>query len=335
MNVLLFLIAEPLILAARRARRRRPVHDVGGPVPAAAAGDLLHRPLPRCPDAAGRHPGRVRRPGAAAPGRHQRHVLARAGGARAVVRRLRRRGLPRRHRLDPSLAGGQRRRPRALARSGDALRRPPAGHPPRRTAAAQRLRLAAEGHRAAVVDLRLRGAVRARRTTRPTTSTTRPIVVVAVLFVGADHPAGAVHRLDRPADDASRDGRERDERDRRAPHREPAQDLRRQGRAPRHRPGRGAARRDLPDRVVRLRQVHAAALPRPARGHRRRRDLLRGSRHLRPAGRRARRTPPDGHRLPGLQPVPAPVRARQRDPRAAQGARRRPGGAPRPGRSSC
>ena len=53
--------------------------------------------------------------------------------------------------------------------------------------------------------------------------------------------------------------------------REPAQGLRRQGGAPRHRPGGRAARRDLPDRVVGLGQVDPAALPRPARGHRRRR----------------------------------------------------------------
>ena len=158
---------------ARRAGRRRALDDVGGPVPAPAAGGVLHRPPPRRPDAAGGHPGRLRHPGAAAPGHHQRHVLARAGGAGAVVRRLRRRGLPGRHRLDPPLADGQRRRARPLARAGDALRRPPAGHPSRGAAAAQRLHLAPEGHRAAVVDLRLRGAVRGEGLRRPTTSTTR------------------------------------------------------------------------------------------------------------------------------------------------------------------
>ena len=48
-----------------------------------------------------------------------------------------------------------------------------------------------------------------------------------------------------------------------------------------------AARRGLPDRLVGLREVDAAALPQPARGHRRRRDRVRGPGDLRPAGRPA------------------------------------------------
>ena len=48
---------------------------------------------------------------------------------------------------------------------------------------------------------------------------------------------------------------------------------------------------------------------------------LRRRGHHRPPGRRGRRPAPDRHRLPGVQPVPAPARARQRHARAAQGAR--------------
>ena len=105
---------------------------------------------------------------------------------------------------------------------------------------------------------------------------------------------------------------------------EPPQVVRRQGRPRRRLADRAAARRDLPDRVVGLGQVHAAALPEPARDRRRRRDPLRGPRDLRPAGRRPRGAGPDRPGLPGVQPVPAPDRPRQLHARAAEGARRTP-----------
>ena len=158
---------------ARRARGGGEVDHVGGAVPAAAAGGLLHRPVPGRADAARGGAGGHRHSRPEPPGRHHRPVLARAAGARAVVRRLRRGGLPRRHRLDPPLAGGECRRARPLARTGDALRRAAAGDPARGAPTAQRLHLAAEGHRPAVGDLRLRGVVHGAPTTRRTTSTTR------------------------------------------------------------------------------------------------------------------------------------------------------------------
>ena len=78
------------------------------------------------------------------------------------------------------------------------------------------------------------------------------------------------------------------------------------------------------------RQVHAAALPEPAGGHRRRRDRFEGQEISDPRVDRARGPQADRDGLPGLQPVPAPDRARQLHARAAPGARRaaRRGGGP-------
>ena len=90
-------------------------------------------------------------------------------------------------------------------------------------------------------------------------------------------------------------------------------------------PDRLGARRDLPDRVVRLRQVDPAALPQPAGGHRRRRDRVRGPGDLRPTGRPARGAQPDGDGLPVLQPLPPPDRPRQLHPGAPPRARRTEG----------
>ncbi len=187
-NVLLFLIAEPLILVLGALVAVVRSHDVGGPVPAAAAGGVLHRPPPRRPDAARGDPGRLRHPGAAAPGRHQRHVLARAGGAGAVVRRVRRRGLPGRHRLDPPVAGRQRRRPRASRTdrrcATSSSRRPPVAWCRRCSTTSSRSR---RTPRCCPRSSSSRRCSR-RRTTRAYNFNYTPIVVVAVLFVALTIP---------------------------------------------------------------------------------------------------------------------------------------------------
>ena len=116
------------------------------------------------------------------------------------------------------------------------------------------------------------------------------------------------------------------------------------GGAARHRPRRGRARGRVPDRGLGLGQVDAAALHQPARAHRRRADRGRGRGDHR-RGRRRRPDPAaDRHRVPGVQPVPAHARARQRHARPAQGAqaaarrgrgaRRRAARAVRPGRQA-
>ena len=99
-------------------------------------------------------------------------VLVR-GRADRLLQRVRRRGLPRRHRLDPPLAGAERGRARAQPRPVDAVRRGAAGGAPRRTAAAQRLRLAAEGHRAGRPPPASSTRCSRRGTTATSTSTTR------------------------------------------------------------------------------------------------------------------------------------------------------------------
>ena len=211
-------------------------------------------------------------------------------------------------------------------RPDDALRRRPAGGAPRRTAAAQRLRLAAEGHRAgrrrsAVFDA-LFAAQRLRQLQlqlHAATSWSPCFFIVLTVplarltdWLGAPRDASGSWQGGRDDARCSR-----------------STDLRK---------SYGdrvvlddvdltvaAARRGLPDRLVGLGQVDAAALPQPARGHRRRRDRLRRPRDLRPARRPARGAQPDRDGLPGLQPLPAPDRARQLHPRAAPGARRTDG----------
>ena len=71
----------------------------------------------------------------------------------------------------------------------------------------------------------------------------------------------------------------------------------------------------------RIGQVDAAALPEPARAHRRRPDLARRRRHQRSAGQGRRGARAVRRGVPALQPVPAPHRARQRDAGAPAGAR--------------
>ena len=160
------------------------------------------------------------------------------------------------------------------------LRRRPPGGAPRRPAAAQRLRLAAEGHRAG-----LGGRASSKRCSRPGLRQLplqrHPLVVAARFFIVCTVP------LARLCDRLQRRGMERE-------------------RAGRH-DGRcwrsATCARRYGDRVVLadvdltvqphdvicligssgLGQVHAAALHRPARGRRRRRDQLRRPGDLRPA----------------------------------------------------
>ena len=68
-------------------------------------------------------------------------------------------------------------------------------------------------------------------------------------------------------------------------------------------------------------QVDAAALRQPARADPGRPDLGRRRRDHCPQRRRQRAAAADRDRLPVVQPLPAHDRARERDPRAAQGAR--------------
>ena len=174
-NVKLFLIGEVLILVLGAAGRRGPAVDGTGAAAAADRRGGLHRPLPRHPhDPAGLHAGASACRPCGLQGVTNVPVLLGAGGAGAVLRRLRRRGDPRRHRVDPPLPDRQRRRARAVPRPGDALRRRAAGHPPRGPAAAQRLRLPAEGHRPGRRGRASSTRCSRRRTTPTTTSTSRP-----------------------------------------------------------------------------------------------------------------------------------------------------------------
>ena len=93
---------------------------------------------------------------------------------------------------------------------------------------------------------------------------------------------------------------------------------------------RGAPGR-LPHRRLRLGQVDPPALCQPARaGRRGSRDHPRRGDHR--TGRGREPDPPrDRNRLPGLQPLPAHERARQRHARPAQGARHCPAGGRDPG----
>ena len=263
-------------------------------------------------------------PGAEPPGRDQLPVLLGVGRPGALLRRLRRRGDPGRHRVDPPLPDRQRGRARALAGS-----RRCATSSCRRASAASIPPLlndfiSLQKDTALVGAAGLFDALFAAQDYANYHFNFTPYVVVAVLLHRAHDPAGPVHRP-APAPRAwSGRGRAPDERRAARGHRRP-QVVRRQGRAARHRPHRATARRGLPDRLVRLGQVDPAALPQPARGHRRRRDPVRRPRDLRPAGRPARGAQPDGDGLPGLQPVPPPDRARQLHAGAAARARRTQG----------
>ena len=160
----------------------------------AAGRGRLHRRLPRHPDDPAGGPPRVRHAGVAAAGHPQQRAVLVRRGAGPVLRRLRRRGVPRRHRLDPPIAGLQCLGARAQPRPDHAVRRGAAGRTPRRPAAAQRLRLAPEGHRAG----RRGGGVR-RRVRGPRLRQLQLQLHAAGrgrrLLRGDDGPAGQVLRL--------------------------------------------------------------------------------------------------------------------------------------------
>ena len=81
-----------------------------------------------------------------------------------------------------------------------------------------------------------------------------------------------------------------------------------------------SARGGLPDRRVRLGQVHAAALPQPAGADRRGPDQPVGPGRHRAGGGREPGAPVDRDRVPVLQPVPAHDRAAQHHAGAGHGA---------------
>ena len=97
------------------------------------------------------------------------------------------------------------------------------------------------------------------------------------------------------------------------------EDLRAQRGPERDRPAGGAAGTRLPHRPVGLGKKHPSALLQPPGGADRRHHSRR--RHRPPVAlhRHQRDAAAGRHGLPGLQPLPAPDGARQRDPRAAQG----------------
>ena len=160
---------------AGRRPRRRPGADQPRPgaLPGAAAGDRLRRPLPRDPDDPARLPDRLRRPGAAADRAADRPGRARRHRPRALLQRLRRRGLPGRDRLGPPRPARRGARGRPHRGPGDAPRDPAAGGAPGRAAAAQRLRRPAEGRRPGLDPRPPGGLPRSPRSSRARTSTTR------------------------------------------------------------------------------------------------------------------------------------------------------------------
>ncbi|VII97340.1 ABC transporter, ATP-binding protein (cluster 3, basic aa/glutamine/opines), partial [Arthrobacter sp. DR-2P] len=112
---------------------------------------------------------------------------------------------------------------------------------------------------------------------------------------------------------------------RRRLHQGPAQVLRLQRGPQGHQPGRGAGRSGVPDRPLRLRQVHPAPLREPAgtaQPGQRPRGRLRGH----GPGRGHRQNAPQGrHGVPAVQPVPAPGRQAQLLHRPDQGPQAFPG----------
>ena len=161
MNVLLFLHRRAADPGARRAGRGGPLHDGGGAVPAPVAGRLLHRPVPRGAHAAGGDPGRLRDPGPAAPGRSPTTPSGWACSrwCSRTAPTSPRSSAPGIDSIHPSQVASA----DALGLShGQAMRYVVLPQATRRVVppAAQRLHLAAEGHRAAVGDLRVRGVVR-------------------------------------------------------------------------------------------------------------------------------------------------------------------------------
>ena len=189
LNVQLFLLAEPLILVARAGRRPGPA----GRSPLAGAGPRrwpsvytdLFRGIPTILLV---FLLVLRRAGAGAAGRAEQPVLLALVALVLVVRRLRRRGLPRRHRVGAPLPGRERRGARAEPRPDDAVRRGAAGGAPGGAAAAQRLRLAAEGHRAGRRRSGVFDALGAASDTANFNFNYTPYVVVAAFFVALTIP---------------------------------------------------------------------------------------------------------------------------------------------------
>ena len=200
------------------------------------------------------------------------------------------------------------------------LRGRAAGGAPRRTAAAQRLHLAAEGHRPGRRGRRLRRGVRGARLHGNYNFNYTPYVVVAVFFVVLTVPLARFTDWLRGAT-PSASGRVRCEPRRCSRCATCASATATTWCSPTSTSCRRAARRGVPDRLVGLGQVDAAALPEPARGHRRRRDRFEGREISDPRVDPRDGAQPDGHGVPGLQPLPAPERARQLHARAAARAR--------------
>ena len=214
-------------------------------------------------------------------------------------------------------------------RADDATGRAAAGHPPGDAAAAQRLRVAAEGHRAGVGARRLVEALRAAQVRSSADFNFTPYVVAALLLHRDDGADRAVRRLAGAAPAAARAG----------PgarvtvlHGDDAVVPLLRVEGVRKRYGRhdvlagidlddGGRRGGLPDRRVGVGQVDPAALPRPAGAGRRRHRVVRRPRRHRSAGRRRRGAATHRAGVPGVQPVPAPVCAGQRHAGAAAGAR--------------
>src|SRR5690554_6502987 len=114
-------------------------------LPAAGRRDRLRRPVPGPASAARAARGRLRYPGPTHPRHDDLAGRARRARDRADVLGLRRRGVPRGHRVGAALAGRRGPIARAHSRAGDPARRAAPGGAPRRAAPAQRTRRAVEG----------------------------------------------------------------------------------------------------------------------------------------------------------------------------------------------
>ena len=118
-NMKMFLIARSAS-SSSRCRRDGPGQPVAVADAAADPRHRLHRRGPRHPDHPAGAAARLRHAGAALAGPHQQRVLLGDGRARHLLQRVRRRGLPLRHRVGPPVAGGQ--RPGARPLRGQTLR---------------------------------------------------------------------------------------------------------------------------------------------------------------------------------------------------------------------
>ena len=303
-----------------RARARRAAQPAGaGLLPDPRARDRLRRLLPRRADDPRHRPARLRRAGAR---RSRGSRPRRRSGGSSRSSSSTRRTSPRSTAPGSSRCIRARRRLRARSGSraaGALLGRAAAGGAARHPAAPERLHRAAEGH-GARRDPRARSRRSSRRRSRspptstsPTTSSRRRSSSRSrsrsrASPTGSSRATGASGRPGWLVVSAVED-------------RGPAQVVRQARGAARDRPRRRRARGRLPDRRLRLGQVDAAPLRQPARAgrrgtHRHRRRGDHGARR-----RRQPHPPRDRDRLPGLQPLPAHERARQRDARPAEGAR--------------